>query len=133
MTLSGWLQYLMGLSTFRVTPERFPKGTAGAISVENILRYGVLPLGTKQARRNRAVLNVGVLNPRVSGLFPSIEKCAREALGEKYAGYRIYRLQPEEYSKVLFQIYGTDVYQVMAQTPEKVGPKLRAESPFAST
>ena len=96
---------------FSVQPEYFPTQTREWFAPAFLLRWGVLPLGTKAAGgflRRAKTLNLGLLDPSAKALDqlePLVLERARER-DDDIQGIRCYLVLPESFLDVMSGIYG---------------------------
>ncbi len=101
---SYWIDF------FHLDPAFFPQATQNFFSVEFILRYGVLPLGTKSLPglfRARKLLNLGLLDPSRKDVLEACSDKARSSMAEgEFAGVKTYLVLAPEFVAVLEKQYG---------------------------
>lgn len=93
---------------FHVDPAFFPQTTKSVLPLEVILREGVLPLGSKKTFhwfRPVTRLNLGMLNP--ARAFDAKAWIGDGAL--KSVEPKKYQLLPDEFLRVLIDVYGQTV------------------------
>jgi hypothetical protein len=112
---------------FHLNPSLFPQVTKDLLSVPQILKYGVLPLGTKTEYRffmKRRSLNLGWVDPPE----PEEQKTLLDEIRKRnpkvaVSHTRPYLVLPEQMLDVLTQAYQTRVDPTTAQTHE-IHPRL---------
>jgi hypothetical protein len=107
---------------FHLNPEYFPRVTQDLIPVEDVVRYGVLPLGFKrefQWFRSVQRLNLGLLNP---GRKDTLE-WVRTHLGTVKA-FKTFQILPEEFLKTLELCFGVDRSVLLEWGPDQIDGNL---------
>lgn len=116
----GWaevLYFIRGIDSFHLNVEHFPASTKEGIPLTEILRLGILPLGTKRRVKwfqTRMYLNVGALNTKLPSLHQEVMRLSKAALGESYGGYRLYKISEQEFLEVMARVYGKNPGEVEA-------------------
>ena len=78
------LYFIRGIDNFHVKASYFPTETKERIPLFEMMRLGILTLGTKKRVRwfrKRQYLNVGALNTKLPGLHSEIKRLSQKALG----------------------------------------------------
>lgn len=95
---------------FYLDPAYFPVVTKDLLSVEQILKFGALPLGFKKEKKlfqTEQVLNLGMLDPSRREVLGEVEAAARAKLGEKtVAGIKVFLILADQYLDVVRDVYG---------------------------
>lgn len=95
---------------FHVDPQYFPQETKSVFSVEDILRWGALPLGSKteyRLFRKGKILNVGLLDPGRQDAKLAIA-AAQEEAGKKYTNLKFFLILADQFLGILQSVYGVD-------------------------
>jgi hypothetical protein len=112
---------------FHLNPAFFPQSTKDYLSVETILKWGVLPIGTKRGWwpfRSSSLLNVGFVDPKNREGLREVKRLVQEK--RELSGVQIYRLSPSEFLSVLASAYGLDRERLLALPGPSLSPALRA-------
>lgn len=93
---------------FYLHADKFPQATQSALSLELIVQYAVLPLGSKTTStvlfRREKRLNVGMVDPS--------DRQARKAIEEfisnraEFSSIKYYLVLPEQFIAILKSVYG---------------------------
>lgn len=127
MGIAEVFYFIRGVDRFKIDLVHFPTVTKAAVSVEEALRWGILPLGTKRRMRwffFRQYLNVGAVRPSLKGLHPQIKQIAKRALGTEYGGYRLYRVSAANFFEVMSSVYGKSKEEVLREASPEVASQL---------
>jgi hypothetical protein len=122
---------------FSVDPLRLPKETIHLFEAEDILRYGLLPLGLGTERgffRSYQVLNVGLVDPAredaialIHAVLWALKRTPSHPFKkvlEQVQGVRIYPISPEELIRTLISVYGLNPNHVSWKDSSTVEPTL---------
>lgn len=97
---------------FYLDPRYFPAATRSALSPEEILRYGALPLGYKRKSgflSQKKVINVGFLNPGDTATVEAVKTLLTQRLAkEGVVDIKIFLLLSDQFLDVLRISYGKD-------------------------
>lgn len=106
---------------FHLDARYFPRQTQALISIESVLRYGVLPLGVKTRGLfgKRKVLNLGMLDP---GRLDAVAAVQREAQG--VSGTQVFLVLADQFLEVLRSVYGLTEAQIAAKAQAELDPTL---------
>ena len=99
------------INVFHLNPDFYPEETKHLLSIDDILRFGVLPLGFKTSSglfRKRRDLNLGILDPTQKHVPMEIEKKVREKFPD-LTGVRCYLVLVEQFLSVLHSVYKQDL------------------------
>lgn len=126
---------------FYVDCNYFPPITKNIFTIEQMLKYGVLPLGFKtdmKLFRNKKLLNLGLVSPERQGTtVPELEKLAKERIGENtFQDIKVYLILAEQFFEVLEQVYSTseaDIREMDAEMDERLIIFLDSGSKILST
>jgi hypothetical protein len=95
---------------FHVDPQYFPQETKAVFSIEDIVRWGALPLGSKiQYRlfRKGKILNVGLLDPGRADVKLAIA-AAQEEAGKKFTQLKFFLILADQFLGILQSVYGVN-------------------------
>jgi hypothetical protein len=114
---------------FYLDPRFFPQATAGALTVEEILHFGALPLGFKKKSgflAKERFLNVGFLDPANKATVSAVEALVAGRLrGENVVGIKIFLLLADQFLNVLREVYGKERSFLQAHDQAALDPALR--------
>ncbi len=114
---------------FYLDPEYFPVATVKALSIEEILRYGAMPLGFKKKSgflSKNKYLNVGFLNPANKAAVQAVESLViRRLENENVTSVKIFLIIADQFVDVLRSVYGKDDAYIEGQNPADLEPLLR--------
>lgn len=114
---------------FKLDPKFFPKKTQPILSLETVLKYGVLPLGFKSEKsffKSKTLLNLGFLSPYRKEFISEVIQLADLKKTEfGFEGTKIYIIIADQFLRVLDQVYGVSESQLHSYSPEKFDPTLR--------
>jgi hypothetical protein len=108
---------------FHLQPEYFPLHTRDALSLDIILKWGVLPLGFKAERKlfsTRRILNLGALDPKRPGLREACIAACPEA-----HGVRPYLVLGDQFVAILTQVYGVSPERLAGLREAEADPTLQ--------
>lgn len=112
--------------TFHVKPTFFPESTKTLLTVDEIVRYGCLLLGSKNSTSlfyRGKTLNVGFIDPRDKENVKLVKALlAGKAPGQKL---HLFQLSLEEYLLVLEEVFQTGEEKLRSFPPEMISPVLR--------
>lgn len=117
------------INFFYLHPDHFPKETKNLLTPEEILRFGVLPLGFKKEfrwfRRPRELLNLGLLNPGNPKRLDELDELVRSRLkSEKYQRIQVFLILADQFLGVLRSAYGLKVEDLESKPEGELDPTL---------
>lgn len=117
------------INFFYLHPDRFPKDTLKLFTVDEVLRYGVLPLGFKKKfrwfRRPTELLNIGLLNPGNPKRLDELDEIVRSRIkGDKYQRIQVFLILADQFLGVLRSVYGLKVEDLESKPESELDPTL---------
>jgi hypothetical protein len=118
------------IDLFQIEPEHFPQATRALLSIDDIIRWGALPLGFKSHRRllrgTEVTLNIGLLNPGPgnSTAVSEITRAARERSQGPIHGAKVFLILADQYLDVLRVVYGVNESELKSRDPAGIDPTL---------
>lgn len=117
------------INFFYLNPEYFPKETMKLFTQEEVLRYGVLPLGFKKQFRwfskPRKLLNIGLLNPGNLKRLDELDELVRARIqGESHQRIQVFLILADQFLGVLRSVYGLEVKDLESMPDGKLDPTL---------
>lgn len=110
---------------FHVEGQFFPKNSRDVLSLETVLRYGVLPLGFKSEYgffKPGKTLNLGMLDP---GRVESLQTAEVEAKKKSdMTRTKIFLVLAEQFLEVLQHVYGVGMQDLLKRSPDTLEPTL---------
>ena len=110
---------------FQLYPQYFPKETKNLLNIDSILRYGVLPLGSRIRGSwfgSRKIINLGFLSPRKPQIVQEVKNLilAQPSDIEKI-DFRIFVILADQFLNVLESVYQINENQILtiAKDPTK--------------
>jgi len=97
---------------FHLDPVHFPRKTMQVLTLETILKYGVLPLGFKAETgffKRGKTLNLGMIDP---GRKDAIELAEKEA-GPEFTRSKRFLVLADQFISVLYSVYELSPAQLM--------------------
>ena len=94
---------------FHVDPRYFPQETKSVFTVEDIVRWGALPLGSKTDYglfRKGKILNIGMLDPGRQDA--KLEISAAQEGGKQYTQLKFFLILADQFLGILQSVYGVD-------------------------
>jgi hypothetical protein len=97
---------------FYLDPRYFPAATKGALTVEEVIRYGALPLGVKRKSgflSKKKAINVGFLDPGREETVEAVRSILLKRLeNEGVTEIKIFLILSDQYMDVLRTSYGKE-------------------------
>jgi hypothetical protein len=97
---------------FHVDARYFPQETKSVFAVEEILRWGALPLGSKTEYRffrKGKILNVGLLDPgRQDAKLAIAAATESQGEGKKYTQLKFFLVLADQFLSILQSVYGVN-------------------------
>jgi hypothetical protein len=110
---------------FHLDGKFFPRQTSQILSLDTILKYGVLPLGFKNEYglfKSGRILNLGMLDPgRADALKVAVEESKVQAESNRT---KVFLILAEQFLDVLQSVYGISHADVAKRNPERLEPTL---------
>lgn len=110
---------------FHLESQFFPKNSRDVLSLETVLRHGVLPLGFKSEYgffRPGKTLNLGMLDP---GRVESLKIVEEEAKKKSdMTQTKCFLVLAEQFLEVLQQVYGVSMQDLTQRSPDSIEPTL---------
>jgi hypothetical protein len=106
---------------FNLDPALFPKTTSGLISIETILKFGILPLGFKARAglfKPGKLLNLGLIDP---GKKEALEIARKEA-GPEFKAIKTFLISTDQFLSVLSAHYGLSADQLLRKPKGELAP-----------
>lgn len=111
---------------FHLNPRFFPENTRDYLTLDTILKWGALPLGTKRGLwpfgGKRPRLNVGFVNPKNRAAVREVKRLV--AARPDVSGVQMFRLDPVEFLEILRAAYGVDRERLLTLAEDAVEPFL---------
>jgi hypothetical protein len=93
---------------FHLDPAHFPESTRDLFSPEQMIRFGLLPLGLKRRRnwfRTRQTLNLGMLTPSREDARKFALETAMAKLGAPLGGVTPFLVLADQFVRILSEVY----------------------------
>ena len=113
---------------FYLDPRYFPAVTKDTLTIDEILRFGALPLGFKRSGflSQKKHVNVGVLNPSDTKAMGELRSILLNRLEkEGVTDIKVFLILSDQYLDVLRMFYATERQQVAARDPNALDEVLR--------
>lgn len=114
---------------FYLDPRYFPAATKDALTLQEILRYGALPLGFKRKSgflSKKKTINVGFLDPGNEETVQAVRAALLGRFGgEGVTDIKIFLLLSDQYMDVLRMSYGKDHSYLQGCDPAALDPVLQ--------
>ena len=110
---------------FHLDGRFYPKETSQVLSIDTVLKYGVLPLGFKSSQglfsRGRT-LNLGMLDPARKDFQTAAEQEIQSK--ERFDKTRVFLILADQYLEVLQSVYGMSQEDIARRPSSAVEPTL---------
>lgn len=116
------LQPYKNQTYFELEPQYFPRVTQDLFSMQEILKFGILPLGYKSEFhwfRTRKRLNLGMLNPN---RFDALAWVKEHSPTVK--AFKTFQVLPDQFLVTLEQVYGVKKEELMSQSADALDENL---------
>lgn len=123
----GFLSFFSVVEFFHLQPDYFPETTKDFFTVDEILQYGILPLGLKTNRSlgsKGQLVNVGFLRPRETPIVAQVTQLVREK-HPSLSGLVRYQIRLDEYLTILEKIYTIDSEKLIDRSPQSLAVPLQ--------
>lgn len=107
---------------FHIDPAYYPRVTQDLFPVEQMVKYGILPLGFKSEFhwfKTRQRLNLGMLNPKRSEALEWVRNQA-----ETVKAFKTFQILPDEFLLTLEQHYGVRKEELRTQAVDTLDENL---------
>jgi hypothetical protein len=121
------------IDLFQLQPKYFPQQTKNLFDVETILRFGVLPLGSRVRGGffgSRKIINLGFLTPRKTEVVQEVknrvlsQQRGADGKAEKI-DFRVFLILADQFLAVMESVYGFSEERVMGLSQDKLDPTLK--------
>lgn len=108
---------------FNLDPRFFPRQTNALLSVDTIIRHGVLPLGFKRGGyslfRASRTFNLGMLDPASRESQKTAEEEVRKN-GENFQRTQVFLVLADQFLDVLSSVFDVKMKDLLQRPPESV-------------